>query len=436
MPPEILLVEDHDGTRSHLTRALEGAGYRVTAVADGSAALLAMQERTIDLVLSDFRMEPMDGITLLREVQRGSDVPVLIYSAGADREAVFRAGREGAVRFLDYPFRVDEQLLPTVAAALRPPPAADSHVGVARLVGTSPGLRRLRAAIRRLAPAPTSVLIQGETGTGKELVARSLHEERGRGEFVTVAIPELADGLLESELFGHERGAFTGAVASHSGLFARADGGTLFLDEIGDAPMAAQVKLLRALETRTVRPVGGAAVRPVDVRVVAATNRDLSDDVATGRFRQDLFYRIRGALLQVPPLRDRTVDVAPIVRAILPQLAAAARLPVPELDAGFLRALSVHPWPGNVRELRATLEHVILWWDGEAPLARSHAVEAFVALNPGVGPEEREVALGILEAWRRSGGNQEAARRELGMTRAEWRTRFSRLGVPSSRRRP
>jgi len=436
MQPEILLVEDHEATRAHLAQALAKAGYRVTAVSDGSSALVAMGERTIDLVVSDFRMEPMDGLALLRELHRGSDVPVLLYSAGADREVVFRAGRAGAVRFLDYPFRIEDQLLPTVAAALRPNPRTDLPSGVARLVGSSPSLRRLRAGIRRLAPAPTSVLIQGETGTGKDLVARSLHDERGRGRFVTVAIPELADGLLESELFGHEKGAFTGAVAPREGLFARADGGTLFLDEIGDAPMAAQVKLLRALETRTVRRVGGASEKPVDVRVVAATNRDLAKDVAEGRFRQDLFYRIRGAVLHVPPLRDRTQDIAPIIHAILPQLADAARLPIPDLEAGFLRSLAVHPWPGNVRELRATLEHVMLWWDGEEALGRSHAVEAFVALNPGVRPEEREGAQRILEAWRRSGGNQEAARRELGMTRAEWRTRFSRLGVPSVRRRP
>jgi len=435
MQPEILLVEDHEATRAHLMRELEQGGYRVTAVADGSAALVALGERSIDLVVSDFRMEPMDGLALLRELKRESDVPVLLYSAGADRDAIFRAGRAGAVRFLDYPFRIDDQLLPTVAAALRRDERGEPARGVSRLVGSSPGLRRVRAGIVRLAPASTSVLIQGETGTGKELVARSLHEERGRGRFVTVAIPELADGLLESELFGHERGAFTGAVSSREGLFARADGGTLFFDEIGDAPMSSQVKLLRALETRSIRPVGGASAKSVDVRIVAATNRDLVEEVAMGRFRQDLFYRVRGALLQVPPLRERPEDVEPIVRALLPNLARAARLPLPDLEPGFLRALAVHPWPGNVRELRAILEHVVLWWDGEEPLSRSHVVEAFVSLNPGVRPEEREGAQSILEAWRRSGGNQEAARRELGMTRAEWRTRFSRLGVPNSRRR-
>ena len=307
--------------------------------------------------------------------------------------------------------------------------------GVARIVGSSRPMRRLRAAIRRLAAVETPVLIQGETGTGKELVARALHEERGSGGFVAVSLPELAEGLLESELFGHQRGSFTGAVDSRSGLFERANGGTLFLDEIGDAPASTQVKLLRALETREVRPVGAPRTRPVDIRVVAATNRDLAADVASGRFREDLFYRLRGALLVVPPLRDRAEDVADLVRSLLPALAAQARRPVPALEPGFVRALSLHPWPGNVRELLATLEHVLLWWDGQEPLARAHAVEAFVSLNPGLEPEQRIEALDLLDAWRRNLGNQEAARRELGMTRAEWRSRFSKLGVPGRRRR-
>ena len=435
MQREILLVEDHESTRRHLAGALTNAGYRVTAVADGVAALAAMRVRGVDLVVSDYRMTPMDGLALLREVQRGSDIPFLLYSAGADRDVVFRAGRGGALHFLEYPFRVEDQLLPTVAAALGGERDVAPASGVGRLVGSSAGLRRLRAAILRLAPAETSVLIQGETGTGKELVARALHEERRRGSFVTASIPELADGLLESELFGHQRGAFTGAVSSRAGLFERADGGTLFLDEIGDAPLSAQVKLLRALETREVRPVGGASARSVDVRIVAATNRDLAEDVSAGCFREDLFYRLRGALLQVPPLRDRAEDVAEIVRVLLPSLARSARLPVPSFEPGFLRAMTLHPWPGNVRELRAALEHVILWWDGVAPLGRSHAVEAFVALNPGLQPEDRDLAQGILDAWRRNNGNQEAARRELGMTRSEWRSRFAKLGIPVRRRR-
>lgn len=434
----ILLVEDHEGTRTRLAAELTSAGHRVISAADGRRALEALGRDPVDLILSDYRMEPMDGLALLRAVRRTLQIPFVLYSAGADAQAVFEAGRAGAVRFLEFPFRVVDQLLPTIAESLASrglPNRSERRVGAERLIGGSAAIHRVKASIRRLGPGGTTVLIHGETGTGKELVARALHEESGRGPFVSVSVPELSAGVLESELFGHVRGSFTGAVAARQGLFESASGGTLFLDEIGDTPLPVQVKLLRALETREVRPVGGTGSRQVDVRIVAATNRDLAEMSRRGAFREDLYYRLRGASIHLPPLRARTGDIEPITRALVNEISEAARIPVPRLDPGFLTALARCPWRGNVRELRAVLENVILWREGTEPLGRMDLVEALVAMNPDLGPEDQLLAQNMLEVYRRNGWNQEAARRELGMTRGEWRSRAARLGLDAVRRR-
>jgi transcriptional regulator with GAF, ATPase, and Fis domain len=279
------------------------------------------------------------------------------------------------------------------------------------------------------------VLVQGETGTGKELVARAIHEESGRGPFVSVALPELAEGVLESELFGHRRGAFTGAVRERAGLFEAASGGTLFLDEIGDAPAAVQAKLLRALESCEVRPVGSSVPRRADVRVVAATHRDLEQRVRSGAFREDLWFRIRGAVIRLPPLRGRSIDLPAIAAALLGEVARTARLPTPALGTDAIEVLARLPWRGNVRELRSVLENAVLWWSGQGPLGRAHVLEAVASLNPALDADDHALAERMLEAWRRHGWNQEAARRELGLTRASWRSRIERLGLGAGRRR-
>ena len=297
-------------------------------------------------------------------------------------------------------------------------------------------MRRVRLALRRVAPRSLPVLLLGETGTGKELAALALHEESGRGPFVVVSLPELSEGVLESELFGHRRGAFTGANASREGLFAAADGGTLFLDELGDAPPAVQVKLLRALEARAVRPVGGAAARRVDVRVVAATNRDLGELVRRGAFREDLYFRVRGALVRLPPLRERAADLPALAEVLLGELSRGDPRATPALAPDALGLLARLPWRGNVRELRALLENALLWWSGAGPLGRSELLEALGSLGGTLDAEDRDLAGAMLEAWRRCGWNQEAARRELGLSRAAWRSRLARLGldVPRPRR--
>ena len=428
--PRILLAEDQAATRERLGTALQGSGFSVVAATDGIEALAQFGVQPVDLVLSDHGMPRLDGLGLLRAVRRISHVPFILYSAGASAEVVFRAGRSGALHFLEYPFRIEEQLLPTIAQALDADSQRlrESKRGAERFLGVSAAARQLRSLIRRLAPLRASVLVLGETGVGKEVVARALHEESGRARFVSFAVTELAEGLLEAELFGHERGAFTGAVQARSGLFEQAHGGTLLLDEIGDAPAALQAKLLRVLESGEVRRVGGDATRAVDLRIIAATHRDLAAEVRAGRFREDLFYRLAQATIAVPPLRERSADVDVLARDLLRQLSARSGAPTPTATPEFFAALHAQRWPGNARELRAALQGALLWWDGAAPLAPADLLEAHAALAPALGTEAAQLGPRMIEAFRQADGNQEAARRALGMTRAAWRHRWQHFG--------
>jgi DNA-binding NtrC family response regulator len=435
---DVLLVEDHDATREQLRAALTASGFEVMTAPNGERALALLREHRARVVVSDYRMSPIDGLELLGAIRKTVDVPFILYSAGADAEAIFRAGRGGAFFFLEYPFRIEDQLVPTIIESLsRRAPSHAPLTGADRFIGDSIAAYRVRIAVRRVAGSTASVLVSGETGTGKELVARAIHEESGRARLVSIAVTELAEGLLESQLFGHARGAFTGAVSSHEGLFAQADGGTLFLDEIGDADPRLQARLLRVLESAEVRPVGARAQKRIDVRIVTATNRDLADEVRAGRFRQDLYFRIRQAVLHVPPLRERLADVEPVTRALLGQLAREARLPVPTASPAFFDSLRAQPWMGNVRELRTVLQNVLLDWDGSSTLGRTDAVSALAAVNDTLGAEDRSLREEMLEAYRRCDHNQEAARRELGLSRGEWRHRWVRFGFEalSARRR-
>ncbi len=428
--PRILLVEDEAPTRERLERALREAGYAVFASRDGGEALHRLRSTEIDLVVSDHRMPRMSGIDLLRAVRRSGDLPFILYSAARDAGVGFRAGRLGALQFLEYPFEIECDLLPAIERALARVGEEPVAVrGAERIQGRAGPTRRLRALVRQLGRSRASVLITGETGAGKEVVARAIHEESGRAPWITFAVTELADGVLEAELFGHERGAFTGAVRSRPGLFEQAHGGTLLLDEVGDAPPALQAKLLRVLETGEVRRVGGSALRRLDVRLLAATHRSLADEVRAGRFREDLFYRLNQASLRVPPLRERAEDLDTLVAAFLAELATEARIRAPECTPAFLAGLRAQPWPGNARQLRSVLQSALLWWDGEGPLGEADLLETLASLDPSLGSEERVECHRMVEAFRRSGGNQEAARRALGMTRAAWRHRWRRFGL-------
>lgn len=434
--PLLLVVEGGREARLRLAGALAAEGYRVLTAGDEGEALRHAEGAPVDVVLASARIGPRGGVSLLRALRGRVGVPCLLYGPGAGARAGFEAGRAGALAFVERPLPVADELLPVLAASVAARAAAPlGRRGADRLVGASSAMRSVRVAIRRLARAPVPVVLQGETGTGKELAALALHEESGRGPFVAVSLPELSEGVLESELFGHRRGAFTGAVSERAGLLEAAHGGTLLLDEIGDAPAAVQVKLLRALETRAVRRVGGAGERRVDVRVVAATHRDLAALVARGSFREDLYFRIRGALVRLPPLRERAADLPALAGALLAEAAERDARPAPALASDALALLAKLPWRGNVRELRAVLENALLWWGGGATLGRAELLEALASLDPRLDAEECALAARMLEAWRRCGWNQEAARRELGLTRAAWRSRLGRLGLDVARRR-
>jgi len=428
----ILVVEDHGPTREQICQGLTRADYEVLVARNGREALALMRERPPTVVVSDYRMKPIDGLELLQRVRRWYDLPFILYSAGADADAIFQAGQNGALVFLEYPFRLKEQLIPTIEQGIRShsnPRLGATPRGAHRLVGESRGMQRVRTLLRRVASSPATVVITGETGTGKELAARAVHEESGRDPFVAIAVTELSETLLASELFGHERGAFTGALRSRPGLFERAHGGTLFLDEIGVAPPSLQAKLLRVLETRHVRPVGGDTSRPLDVRIVAGTNEDLAARVHEGSFREDLYFRLKGVTIHIPPLRDRTEDIPVLARHLLAELAREAKLPNPQLTPGFAKGLRYHPWPGNVRELRSLLQNVLLWWDGRSPLGYVDLIEALAIQNPALAKDSSVSCAEMIEAYHRCGENQEAARRELGLSRGEWRYRWQQFGL-------
>jgi DNA-binding NtrC family response regulator len=271
---------------------------------------------------------------------------------------------------------------------VKPFGAESIPIGASRFIGSSPQAELIRYRIRRVASSQATVLITGETGTGKELVARAIHEESGRAEFVAAAVTELCDGVLESELFGHERGAFTGAVTRHTGLFEQADQGTLFLDEIGDAPRFLQAKLLRVLETGEVRPVGGGRVRQTRPRVIVATHRDLESMVRDGTFRRDLYYRIRQISIHIPPLRERPADIEPIARTLLADLARDEGHAPPPMFPHAWTTLSSQAWPGNVRELRSVLLNALLSWDGVSALGSASPGEAWAPWVVRGSPED------------------------------------------------
>jgi DNA-binding NtrC family response regulator len=367
-PARILIAEDDDLTLELLATVLRGENYEVVTATDGREALDRLAEGTFDLVLSDIQMTRASGLEVLQTVTKDfPDTPVVLITAYAEPGAAMDAIGSGAADYLAKPVDI-VALRATVARALERRRLAKENrslrsamAGRKILVGTCPAMLELYKEIAHIAPTDATVLINGESGAGKELVARTIHERSRRASqpFVAFSCAALAEGLLESELFGHERGSFTGASAPHKGLFETADSGTIFLDEVGDVPAKMQGELLRVLQEGEVRRVGGVAPIKVNVRVLSATNRDLAAEVAAGRMRKDLAYRLDVVSLRVPPLRERGNDIISLTLHLASRHAALLGRPEPHISEEAMYLIRNHAWPGNVRELENALARAV-----------------------------------------------------------------------------
>ncbi len=372
MKPRILLVDDDEGTLASLTRAFALEGYETVTACSGALALTRLDEGRIDAILSDVVMPGMDGLSFLQAAaDRAPAVPVVLMSGQATMEMAVKATRLGALDFVEKPVGLDRLFL-TLRNALRLDRLQREKDELSQysgeelaLVGDSAPMRTLVRLIERAAPSDASILVRGENGTGKELVARAIHNlsKRRNGPFVTLNCAAVPAELVESELFGHEKGAFTGASERRRGRFEQADGGTLFLDEIGDMPPPMQAKLLRVLEDGRLMRVGGTNELRVDVRVLSATNRDIEQAIAQGRFREDLFYRIETVALSTPPLRERLDDIPALVRHFVKAQARRNGWRARSFSPSAHAALAQHSWKGNVRELRNVVERILILSD-------------------------------------------------------------------------
>ncbi len=446
MTPRIAVLDDETRLVAILEMVLRRGGYEVEGFSAPDAALVALGARRFDLLLTDLKMPGLDGLGVLERV-RGvdADIPVVVMTAHATIATAVAALRLGAFDYVEKPFDNDA-LLAVVARALDHSRLARenrylraelaSRHGAASMVAESPSMQRVLDVVRRAARSDATVLVTGESGTGKELIARAVHVQSDRvgGPFVAVNCKALAPGVLESELFGHERGAFTGAESARAGLFERAESGTLFLDEIGETAPDFQAKLLRVLQDRRVTRVGGSDERALDFRVVAATNRDLKREVETGAFREDLYFRLAVIPIQLPPLRERPEDVLALARHFFVRAAADRKPPLEGWSAEVEAFLRRHPWPGNARELENTIERGVA-------LARGPKIELADLLLEGepadaAGAEapladwlDQRAAERIREVLAASGKSRAEAARRLGVDRTTlWRW-MQRLGI-------
>jgi two-component system nitrogen regulation response regulator NtrX len=406
MARRILVVDDDTGIRDALRMILEYEGYQVLTAADGKTALSSLDSERVDAVLLDIKMPGMDGLeTLDRIAEREAAPPVLMISGHGDIATAVEATRRGAVDFLEKPPE-RERILVSLANALSRNTLVAENERLRQkleeesvLVGKSVPMQKLRAEVARAAPTTATVLIMGESGTGKELVAREIHKgsKVGGSPFIQVNCAAIPEELIESELFGHEKGSFTGAVRRQTGKFVEADGGTIFLDEVGDMSARAQAKVLRVLEAGEVEPVGAARVRQVNVRVIAATNRDLTESIKEGRFREDLYFRLNVLPVRTPPLRERTDDVPELVEHFTRLFSQRDNRRPRRYAPGALAVLKARSWPGNVRELKNLVERVLIMADSDPIEAKDLPPEARVSPTE---ISEKGLQLGTLSAFK------------------------------------
>jgi DNA-binding NtrC family response regulator len=463
MKKEILLVEDDQTLAASLERVLSVAGYSVTTVVDGTVGLERAREGQFSAVVTDFKLPELSGLELVKQISAGSRrTPIILMTAHSCAELAIEAIRWGAYDYLTKPFEMQDLLAMlenVVAQNLSSPSIAlvNDQEHSASLIGQSPAMQAVYKEIGRVAATSAGVLIQGESGSGKELVARAIwrHSDRAAKPFIAVNCTAIPETLVESEMFGYERGSFTGAQARRLGQFELAQGGTIFLDEIGDMTLQTQAKLLRVLQERTIRPIGGREPISIDVRVIAATHRDLAAAVRDKEFREDLFYRLSVACIRLPPLRKRVEDVPQIVEHFLQAKSREMRISAPPIQKEAIEFLQGHPWPGNVRELENAIQRALLIRPGY-PITVSD-IRYAVDLSPSTGESSAESITGlineklnraargestgayaetmsalerelILRAIKLSRGNQLRAARLLGISRFTLRQRLRSLG--------
>jgi two-component system nitrogen regulation response regulator NtrX len=451
MKPSVLIVDDEAGVRSALSGVLRDEGYAVDAVDTGEACLDRVARAPYDVIVLDIWLPGMDGLaTLTRLNERRVDAPVVMISGHGNIESAVRAIKLGAFDFVEKPLSLEKTVL-VVGNALRQRRleaenrALREHVDRRlTMVGESYAMAQLREQVAMAAPTNGRVLIYGENGTGKELVARSVHSlsRRRAGPFIEVNCAAIPEELIESELFGHVKGAFTGAVTERRGKFELADGGTLFLDEIGDMSLKTQAKVLRALQEQVVEPVGGAAGVRVDVRVLAATNKELTGEIRAGRFREDLYFRLNVIPIFVPPLRDRAGDIPLLAEHFMAELAREYGRRPKKLDPGAVTGLRSYRWPGNVRELRNVIERLMIMVPGDtiglSDLGLLDSSGPTIQEGAGVMPLleardrfEREYILKALAAQQ---GNISRTAEVLGVERSNLYRKMRAFGIAPSRR--
>ncbi|OZY32125.1 sigma-54-dependent transcriptional regulator [Pseudomonas lundensis] len=456
MSHNVLVVDDEPKLCDLLSSALSQNDVQVFTAGNGLQALAILEQQDIDLVISDWRMPGMDGPQLLAEVkQRYPQLPVIVMTAYSTVKNAVQSMRNGAYDYIAKPFDIDELDI-TVNKALqfreilrdnaRMRAELDEHQHVDSLIGDSPSFRRVLQAIDSVRDSSATILLTGESGTGKEMVARAIHKHGSRADkpFVAVNCAAIPEGLLESEMFGHRKGAFTGAVADRVGRFLQADKGSLFLDEVGDMPLALQAKILRALQERVIEPVGDPRERKVDVRVIAATNKNLLEAVANKEFREDLYYRLNVFPIPLPALRERVEDIAPLARHFAHSLGATAGKRITGFSPDALQAMAEYNWPGNIRELQNCVERATIVATSQTiedsdlppylftPQPNQHG--AVPQLGPSV-PPDLEAALAevekayILAALQQANGVQAAAAQLIGISERSFWYRLKKLNI-------
>jgi DNA-binding NtrC family response regulator len=452
MPTRILVVEDEGKLRRVISLHLESAGFEVDHASDAEQAL--PRAAAADVILTDLKLPGMDGLAFIKEVHsRTPHAAFIVMTAHGSVETAVQAMKEGASDFLQKPFSLDHltTLINKVlnvqslrAENQRLQEALDQRYQFDNIVGHSAAMREIFQTVVRVAPTRTTVLLAGESGVGKDMIARAIHQHSPRksGPFVKINCTALPENLMESELFGYEKGAFTGANASKPGKFEQADKGTVFLDEIGDVPTNIQVKLLRVLQEREFERLGSNVTRSVDVRVVAATNADLRAALEQGRFREDLYYRLNVVPINVPPLRERKEDIPFLAMHFVNKLAKDLSSPIEQISPAAMDRLLIYTWPGNVRELENTIERSMVLANGNVlepadirieNIRQPNGVSTQEALLPeGVTLEQWEQNM-IREAMRRADGNKSQAARLLGLTRNALRYRLSQMGMETGK---